>query len=221
MKINPPFKTPNVAVDTLIFTIREEKLSILLIKINQGPYKGKWALPGGLVPESETLEQTANRILKEKAGIKKIYLEQLYTFSDLDRDVRSRTISVAYFALVNSDKLKLKTKEEFYSAIQWHPLDKLPSLAFDHKKIIQYGYQRLQAKLEYSNIAYALLPPKFTLPELQKVYEIILNKELDKRNFYKKIKALGILTPLPEKVKRGARLAQLYSFRQQRLEIFK
>jgi 8-oxo-dGTP diphosphatase len=212
-----PIAGPAVAVDVLLFAIREETLQTLLIKISVPPYDGKWALPGGLVRLTETLDQAVERVLKEKAGIKDVYLEQLYSFGDLDRDSRSRSISVAYFALIDSDKFELKTSE-LYSDIGWHSIGKLPELAFDHKKIIEYGVERLRAKLEYTNIAYGLLPKEFTLSRLQQIYEIILGKTLDKRNFRKRIKQLDILEPT-DKFSTGTakRPAGLYRFKKRDL----
>ncbi len=208
---------PALAVDTLIFSIRDNTLSVLLIKIGNGPYKNKWAIPGGLVQIDETLDMTAKRVLKDKAGIKGVYMEQLYAFSDLKRDLRGRIVSVAYFALVNSDKFNLKTMD-YYSDITWFNVKNLPVLAFDHKKIINYGLQRLKSKLEYSNIVYGLLPKTFTLTEMQKIYEIILDKEIDKRNFRKKILSLNIIEET-KKTKTGTkhRPAKLYKFKKQKL----
>ncbi len=212
---------PAVATDVLIFTIRDGKLNVLLIKIASGPYKNKWALPGGLVQIDETLDMAAKRVLREKAGIRGVYLEQLYAFSGLNRDVRGRVISVAYFALVDSDKFNLKTMEKYYLDIDWHAVNSLPPLAFDHKEIIKYGHNRLKGKLEYTNIAYGLLPREFTLPEMQKVYEIILGQKLDKRNFRKKIKLLNIIEPTGKIKHVRTRPAKLYRFKKRQLEIIK
>lgn len=210
-------QTPSVAVDVLIFSIREKKLNVLLIKISQGPYRGKWALPGGLVRMQETLNEAAERVLWEKGGLKNIYLEQLYSFGGLNRDARSRSVSVAYFALLDSDKFQVKTTE-LYSDIQWQEISKLPVMAFDHKEMIQYGTERLKGKIEYSNIAYGLLPKEFTLTEMQKVYEIILGEALDKRNFRKKIKSLRIIEPT-KAVRAGLknRPAELFRFKKRSL----
>lgn len=208
---------PAVAVDTLIFTVRGGKLSVLLIEIGSGPYEDKWALPGGIVQIDETLDQAAKNVLKKKAGINGVYLEQLHTFSGLKRDVRGRMISVAYFALVDSDQFNLKTMD-YYSDIEWKNIDNLPQLAFDHKEIITYGVERLQAKMEYSNIVYALLPDYFTLTDMQNVYEAILGKEIDKRNFRKKILSLDLLKET-KKVRDGEkhRPAKLYQFKKKQL----
>lgn len=208
---------PALAVDVLIFDINKKKLNVLLIKISQGPYKNKWALPGGIVKIHENLDESAKRVLWEKAGIKGVYLEQLYSFSDIDRDVRGRIVSVAYFALVDSAKFHPKTTE-YYSDIQWKEVNNLPSIAFDHKKMIEFGIERLRSKIEYSNIAYALLPKEFTLTEMQEVYEIILGSRLDKRNFRKKVKMLNILDRT-KKIRAGlkSRPAELYCFKKRSL----
>lgn len=208
---------PALAVDALIFGINNERLNILLIKISQGPYQNKWALPGGLVQIDEDLDAAAEKVLEKKAGLKGIYLEQLYSFSDVSRDVRGRVVSVAYFALVDSAKFQPKTTE-YYSAIAWHDARQLPPMAFDHRKIIEFGIERLRGKIEYSTIAYALLPKEFTLTEMQKVYEIILGEKLDKRNFRKKIKSLDIVEPA-KKTRQGlkSRPAELYRFKKRSL----
>lgn len=206
-----------VAVDVLIFSIIKEKLNVLLIKISRGPYKNRWALPGRSIISGETLNGAAADVLWEKGGIKDVYLEQLYTFGDINRDVRKRVISVAYFALVDSDKHSVKTTD-YYSDIKWWPVDELASMAFDHKEIIKYGAKRLKAKIEYSNIAYGLLPKKFTLTEMQRVYEIILGAKLDKRNFRKKIKMLDIIEPTKQmRVGKKNRPAELYRFKKRGL----
>ena len=208
---------PAVAVDTLIFTIQEGKLMVLLIEIGSGPYEEKWALPGGIVQIDETLDQAAKNVLKKKAGVEGIYMEQLYAFSGLKRDIRGRMISVAYFALVDSDKINLKTMD-YYSSIDWIDVNTLPKIAFDHREIINYGLERLRTKIDYSNIVYGLLPKTFTLTEMQQVYEIILGGEIDKRNFRKKILSLDILKET-KKMKQGAkhRPAKLYQFKKREL----
>ena len=203
---------PAVAVDTAIFSVIEGVLKVLLIRIAGGSYAGQWALPGGLVDISESLEETAERILADKAGVQGIYLEQLATFGDPTRDVRGRSVSVAYFSLVNSSAFHPRTTE-YYQDIQWHPVHHLPAMAFDHAKIIAYGRDRLANKLAYSNIAYALLSKEFTLAELQALYEAILGHVLDKRNFWKKIQAIGLVKETGHLRQSGVgRPAKLYSF---------
>jgi 8-oxo-dGTP diphosphatase len=209
---------PAVAVDTVLFCIDQKKLKVLLIKINQGPYAGKWALPGGLVQLNETLDEAAKRVLFQKTNIGDIHLEQLYSFGDLTRDSRGRIVSVAYFALVpDSQTYSLKTMD-YYDQISWKEIDLLPALAFDHKKIIEYALERLQSKLEYTNIVYSLLPKQFTLTQLQFVYEIITGQPVDKRNFRKKIIGLNLVKSTGKVQKYEAhRPAELYQFTQRKL----
>ncbi|NTW75677.1 MAG: NUDIX hydrolase [Candidatus Moranbacteria bacterium] len=201
-----------VAVDTAIFSVIGGSLKVLLIRIGNGPYEGKWALPGGLVGMDESPEQAAERILSEKAGVDGIYLEQLGAFGDLDRDQRGRSVSVAYFALVNGEEHLPKTIE-YYSDIAWKDVSRLPKLAFDHAKIIRVAEERLRSKLGYSNIAYGLMPKEFTLTELQSTYESILGHELDKRNFRKKIQDIGLVKETGKIRRAGpSRPARLYAF---------
>lgn len=191
---------PHIAVDIVIFTIIKDRLSILLIRRGVKPFKGQWALPGGIVNKNEPLKKAAARELKEETGVGDIYLEQLYTFGAPFRDPRGRTISVAYFALINRPP-QLKATTDAADA-QWFSLKKMPNhLAFDHKKIISYALKRLRWKLEYTNITSNLLSKYFTLSELQRVYEIILGKKLDKRNFRKKILSLDLIKPARKKKK--------------------
>lgn len=208
----PSRQAPLVAVDLLIFSIVKNRLKVLLVKIGSGPYKGEWALPGGLVHPKESLEEAAERVLLEKAGVDGIYLEQLYTFGAVDRDKRDRSVSVAYFALVNTDICHPKVTE-YTTAIEWHEVGRLPALAFDHREMVRLGHERLQNKLGYTNIAYGLLPKEFTLSELQIVYEVILGRPLDKRNFRKKIQLLGLVKGSGKKRHQGvSRPAQLFAF---------
>ena len=208
---------PALAVDTMIFAIRDSALCVLLIQITKGPYQGQWALPGGIVQIDETLDEAAKNVLAKKAGIHGLHMEQLYTFSSLERDVRGRMVSVAYFALVDSDVFEPKTLD-YYADIQWKSVTKLPKMAFDHKEMIMYGVKRLQAKIEYSNIVYGLLPKEFTLTEMQEVYEAILGAQIDKRNFRKKILSLDILIET-DKARTGqkSRPAKLYQFKKRQL----
>lgn len=192
------YKFAVIAADVVIFTVLKNELKILLIKMKRKPFSGMWASPGGLVKPSEPVDAAAKRLLAQKTGVRNVYLEQLYTFGKIDRDPFGRVVSVAYMALIPSDNLRLKTTQE-YEDVKWFSMNKLPRLAYDHKEIIDCATKRLRAKLGYTNIAHALLPKKFTLGELQKVYEIILGKKLDKRNFRKKIVKLGILKRLREK----------------------
>ncbi len=208
-----------IAVDALIFSVIQGKLKILLIQIGSGPYEGKWALPGGLILPKESLEAAAKRTLHEKAGVEGVYLEQLATFGDPNRDIRGRSVAVAYFALVNSDTFSPKTTE-YYSDIKWHDMARLPKLAFDHEAMIRLGRERLKNKLGYSNIAYALLPREFVLTELQSLYEAILGTALDKRNFRKKIQEIKLVHTTGKMRREGrSRPAKLYEFTERRPKI--
>lgn len=204
---------PRVAVDAVLFTISDGALKTLLVKIKHGSFVGQWAFPGGLVHDGEGLDDAARRELCEKTGVADLYLEQLYTFGEARRDPTAHTVSVAYFALVPpvADAL---SRGEKYADVCWAPVHALPSLAYDHNAIAEYALQRLRAKLSYTNIVYSLLPTEFTLADLQELYEIILHQPLDRRNFRRKILALGLLKALP-KTRRGAhRPATLYAFTQ-------
>lgn len=186
------FEKPSVTVDIILFTVKNDDLKVLLVKRRIEPFKGMWAIPGGFVRIHESLEEAAKRELLEETNVKDVYLEQLYTFGDPKRDPRTRVITVAYFALVNAEKFKLKASTDV-EAVSWFSMHNPPKLAFDHKKILDYALKRLRWKLEYTTVAFSLLPERFTLTQLQKLYEIIFDKELDKRNFRKKIKALNLV----------------------------
>lgn len=182
------FDRPSVTVDTIIFTIQGDDLKILLVERDSWPYEGQWALPGGFIDMDESLETAATRVLDEKTGVSDVYLEQLYTFGDPDRDPRTRVITVSYFALVNSDAVDLDDDRA-----AWHSAYDLPDLAFDHADIAEYAIKRLRWKLEYTTAAFSFLPETFTLTELQDVYEIVFDRAFDKRNFRKKIHDLDLV----------------------------
>lgn len=214
------YERPAVTVDVLIFTILDGGLKVALIKRGVPPYKGKWAIPGGFVHMDESLEEAAQREIEEEAGVANVYLEQLYTFGDPRRDPRWRVITVSYFALVPGDRVHLTAATDATEARWFDPVD-APPLAFDHRQILQTGVERLRSKLGYSSIAYGLLPPHFRLSELQKVYEVILVQELDKRNFRKKIMALDLLEATGKMDTSGAhRPAQLYRFKKRQVVVF-
>ncbi len=217
--VKKKYKFTVVASDIVILTIKDKKLQTLLISMKKKPFAGYWAGPGGMVKPNESVDEAAKRILKEKSGVSGVYLEQLYTFGKVNRDPFGRVVSVAYFALIPSDSLILKTTKE-YGDIKWFPIDKLPKLAYDHKEIIKRAINRLRNKLGYSNIVYSLLPNEFTLGELQGTYEIILSKRLDKRNFRKKLFSLNLVKSVGRK-RRGVanRPAALYAFKNKKLRI--
>jgi len=208
-----------VTVDIVIFTIQQGVLKVLLVKRAIAPFVGKFAIPGGFVLEDEDLEQAALRELKEETGVSDVYLEQLYSFGDPKRDPRGHVVTIAYFALISADR-KLEAGTDAAEAA-WYPIDELPTLAFDHATILNYALERLRNKLEYTTVGFQLLPEKFTLTELQAVYEAILGRNLDKRNFRRKMSVLKILKPLREYRRGGQRPAQLYRFVAARFEKLK
>lgn len=206
-----------VTVDNVIFTIINEKLQVLLVSRPIEPFKDFWTLPGWFVLESETLEEAAYRKLEEKTSVKNIYLEQLYTFSDVKRDPRWRVISTAYMAIVARENLLVKS---WTWDIKFFPVNALPKLWFDHKNVIEYAIKRLKRKLEYTNLAQYILPEKFTLTQLQNVYKIVMNQEFDVRNFRKKINKLWILEETWEmEVWNKYRPAKLFKFSNKNIEI--
>ena len=202
-------KTHEITVDTVILTIKNDALNVLLVRRNNEPFKDKWAIPGGYVRMSENLDEAAMRVLKEKTNVENIYLEQLYTFGDPLRHPVSRVITCAYFALIRSEDVDVVTTDE----LAWHKVSELPPLAFDHKEIIEYSLKRTRERLEMCPVAYQLLNEKFTLTEMQKAYEMIMEKKLDKRNFRKKVITTEGLRELNEFSKSSSkRPARLYTF---------
>jgi 8-oxo-dGTP diphosphatase len=210
------YKSAGITVDVVLFTIEDERLKVLLIKRNNIPHKGELALPGGFMQENETTEDAAYRILREKAGVKDIYIEQLYTFSGVRRDPRGRVISVTYFALVPRGKISFEGSD--LQAPSLYPISKTMQLAFDHGEILSYAVERLHAKLEYTNVIYSILKPQFTLTQLQRAYEVILGKKIDKRNFRKKYLSLGLIEATKDFERGGKqRPARLYRFKAREL----
>lgn len=187
-----PYPHPAVTTDVVLFTIREEKLKLLLVRRRNPPFQGMWALPGGFLGMDEDLPDCALRELQEETGVTDVYLEQLYTFGRPGRDPRERVISVAYYGLAPSEKLPLTPGSDATEAA-WFAYGELPPLAFDHREIVEKAHERLKAKLDYSTIAFQFLPPEFTLGELQEVYEIIRQEPLDKRNFRKWVLAHNLI----------------------------
>ncbi len=204
--------TPAVAVDVVIFSLDGDHLAALLVQVKKGPFAGRWAFPGGLVPAGESLDATAARELHEKTGIRDVYLEQLYTFGHPRRDPSAHVVSVAYFALV-PEPVRPAADDPKYARVEWRPVDHLPPLAYRHNEVAEYALQRLRAKLAYSNIAYGLLPKEFTLGELQHVYEVILSRQLDRRNFRRRILQLGLVRPTNKQRRGPHRPAALYTFK--------
>lgn len=201
-----------VTVDTVIFTVVEEALQVLLVKRGEEKFAGLWSLPGGFVAPEEDLENAALRELQEATGVRDVYLEQLYTFGEPDRDTRGRVISVAYVALLAADRCPL-VPHELEAEARWWPVYGLPDLAFDHPRMIEVALQRVRTKLEYTTIGFQLMGATFTLGELQRIYELILDRELDKRNFRRRLQLLDLVEPTGEYRKEGpGRPALLHRF---------
>ncbi len=214
---SPRATPPLVAVVVVILTVVEDDLRVLLIHRSAEPFREFWALPGGLLADGESLDRAAARKLHDETGVQDVYLEQLFTFGELSRgdgDAKSgvqRGVAVTYFALVQHKQVRLRDSEVWQPA--WHSAYKLPPLAFDNNAVVDYAVRRLRSKLDYTNVAYSLLPRQFTLSELQQVYEAILDRELDKRNFRRRMLSLDIIKPAGGTRMEGAhRPAQLFTF---------
>lgn len=205
-----------LSIDAVVFGYEEGNISVLLIKRKYEPFKGKWAIPGGFVKNDEPLEDAAERELFEETGIKINYLEQLYTFGNPKRDPRNRVVSVAYFGLVRPDAFKIVASTDA-EQVQWFNINELPELSFDHKDILETAITRLQGKITYEPIGFELLDKKFPFSDLEKLYTTLLGREIDRRNFRKKIVGLNVLDELDEKVSKGSgRPANLFKFNQKR-----
>ncbi len=208
------FERPGLTVDCVIFglDLEEENLQVMLIERDLEPFAGMWAIPGGFVHNGESLEQAALRELREETGITDVFLEQLYTFGDPGRDPRGWVVSVAYYALVSPEKHSISATTDARQA-RWFPVAALPRLAFDHDEILKVAIDRIRGKLTYAPIGFELLPQKFTIKQLQKLYEIVLGRRLDNRNFRKKIFSMDVLRELNE-MQKGVphRAARLYRF---------
>lgn len=197
------------AVVVVIFTVIDGELSVLLIERSGDPFRGSWALPGGLLRAGESLQEAAVRKLAGETGVSDVFLEQLFTFDCIPGS--AATVVVSYFALVDSRRARLRSELEWRPG--WHAIRTLPPLGFDNERIVSYAAGRLRAKLEYTNVAYSLLPEQFTLSDLQRVYEAILGEVMDKRNFRRRVVGLGVVRETGQLQKRGAhRPAMLYEF---------
>jgi 8-oxo-dGTP diphosphatase len=206
------YERPALTVDCVVFGLDEDDLKVLLIQRGVEPFRGRWALPGGFVRLDETLEEAALRELEEETGVRQVFLEQLYTFGAVDRDPRERVVSVAYYALVRLSDHRIKAATDARDAA-WFAVSDVPALAFDHDDILAVAVERLKGKVRYQPIGFELLPPKFTLTQLQRLYETVLDKALDKRNFRKKILAMDVLIELDEvEMDVAHRAARLYRF---------
>ncbi len=216
MSFQYEFPRPALAVDCVIFGLDEGDLKVMLIRRDLPPFEGRWALPGGFVRMDETTDEAARRELREETGLDHVFLEQLYTFSDLKRDPRERVVSVAYYALVRLTNFKVHATTDAAEAV-WFKMCETPPLCFDHPLIVETAYDRLKAKVCYQPIGFELLPKNFTLTQLQKMYETVLARPIDKRNFRKKILSMGILQETGEMQSGVAhRAARLYRFNEKK-----
>jgi 8-oxo-dGTP diphosphatase len=212
------YARPALTVDCVVFGLDQADLKVLLIQRRLEPYQHAWALPGGFVRVDETLDEAARRELAEEAGVTDVYLEQLYTFGDLERDPRERVVTVAYYALAKLSDHRIRAATDAMG-VGWFSLDELPKLAFDHASIVARAHERLRGKVRYAPIGFELLPGKFTLTQIQRLYELVLGAELDKRNFRKKILSMDLLVET-DQVEQGVRhrAARLYRFDKKKYE---
>jgi 8-oxo-dGTP diphosphatase len=214
-RANPSIQLPPlpVTVDTVIFTVLDHTLQALLVKRREEKFAGLWSLPGGFVAEDEALETAALRELEEATGVRDVYLEQLYTFGDPGRDTRGRVVSVAYVALLAADRCPL-VPNDLEAEARWWPVYELPQLAFDHPRMIDVALDRVRTKLEYTTIGFQLMGATFTLGELQRIYEVVLDRKLDKRNFRRRLQLLDLVEPTGDTFQDGpGRPALLHRFR--------
>lgn len=204
-----------VALDCIIFGFDRSGLKLLLIKRDFEPEKGKWSLMGGFLEQDKSLDKAASDILHKLTGLKNVYLEQLYGFGEVDRDPVERTISIAYYALIIREEHDKELVEQ-YSA-RWFPINDLPDLIFDHSQMVEAAKARLRYRASHEPVGFELLPDKFTMPELQILYEAIYETKLDKRNFRRRILSMDVLTKTDEKQKEYSRKgAYLYKFNEER-----
>lgn len=212
MSFTYEYPRPALTVDCVVFGFDGDGLKVLLIRRGIDPFIGSWALPGGFVHMEETLDQAARRELAEETHLHDVFLEQLYTYGNPERDPRGHVVSVAYYALVRPDQHPA-TGDSDASEAAWHPMKKLPPLAFDHAQILSTAIDRLRGKIRYQPIGFELLPKRFTLSQLQALYEAILGRAVDKRNFRKKLLVFDFLVPTDERLTGPAhRPARLYRF---------
>ena len=196
------------AVDCIIFGFDGQKLKILLIQRGFEPEKNNWSLMGGFIQPVESADEAATRILKRLTGLDGVYLEQLHAFSEPNRDPIERTISIAYFALIDSNQYEKQISDEYHP--EWFPLDKMPDLIFDHKKMVTMAREKLRYKASLHPILFELLPPKFTLPLLQSLFEDVFETTFDTRNFSRKLMSTNLLIKQKEKDKENSKKGAFY-----------
>ena len=210
---------PSVTTDCVIFGFDGQRLQVLLIERGIEPYKGRWAFPGGFLNPDETAEQGALRELQEETGLTGAYIEQFHTYTDPNRDPRERVITIAYYALVRIQEVK---GGDDAAKAQWFALDEVPQLAFDHDRILRDAMRQIRERIHFEPIGFELLPEKFTMKELQSLYEAILDIKFDRRNFAKKMLHFELLTDLDETANPSAkREAKLFSFNKQNYDELK
>ncbi len=220
MPFREDFLISAFSVDPVIFGFDKGTLKILLIKRNEDPFQSNWALPGELVFPNEDLDDAPLRVLKEATGLTDVFLEQVQAFGKVDRHPLGRVLTIAYYSLVNIHKVKPPKAAAFAEKVEWIDVDKIRELAFDHSEIVKACLKQLRLNLRIHPIGFELLPEKFTLTELQSLYEAVLQKQLDKRNFRKKILSMGILKDIKEYQKGVAhRPAKLYTFDAEKYEL--
>lgn len=202
---------PAVTTDCVVFGFDGNGLNLLLIERGIEPFKGSWALPGGFINISETAEQGALRELQEETGVKDIYIEQLQAFTGVDRDPRERVLTIAFLAFVRQEKYEVIAGDDAAKA-QWFPVNQLPELAFDHKEIIRVALDKLRWKITYEPLAFRLLNKSFTMTQVQTIYEVVLGQSFDRRNFHKKMIALGYIIPTDKQSHSNGRPGTLYTF---------
>ncbi len=197
-----------VAVDCIIFGFDGQDLKLLLIQRAFEPQKGKWSLMGGFIQPNETFEEATSRVLKQLTGLEGVYMEQLLAFGEPGRDPVERTISIAYFALIDIHKYEKQISDDFHA--EWFPLNKIPKLIFDHQKMVELAKEKVRYKAAFHPILFELLPDKFTLPQLRNLYEGVYDAELDKRNFIRKIRSTRLLVKQKEKDKESSKKGAYY-----------
>lgn len=211
------YPRPSLTVDCVVFGFDGQGLQVLLIRRGIEPFLGAWALPGGFVRMDEDLESAARRELEEETSLREVFLEQLYTFGSTGRDPRGRVVSVAFYALVRPEQHPAKGDTDASEA-GWFRADEMPPLAFDHAEILAMALERLRGKIRYQPVGFELLPKQFTLAQLQALYEAILGRPLDKRNFRKKLLAFGFVVALETFSGGSHRPARLHRFDQRKYE---
>ena len=197
-----------VAVDCIIFGFDGQELKLLLIKRGFEPEKGRWSLMGGFVQPGERFETAAQRVLKQLTYLEDVYLEQLFAFGDPNRDPLERTASIAYFALIDISKYEKQLSNDYHA--EWFSFKEIPSLIFDHEEMIQMAKEKLRYKAAFQPVLFELLPAKFTLPQLQNLYESVYESMMDKRNFSRKILSTGLLVKQKQKDKEGSKKGAFY-----------